>query len=127
MRSSCLRLRKERQAGPKQIQLNEFANQIDQYVSILGWNWKDNGSDMASFVQNTLRLLHKRESISSFFHLGNANCQDGEIDGENFIIDIEIKENTTEQVIKLNELIIKAIHKKNNERKCCQTHISLED
>ena len=66
MRSSCLRLRRERVKGPKSIQLNEFANQLNQYDSVLNWNWKENGTDLASFIGSTLKLIQNRESISTF-------------------------------------------------------------
>ena len=53
--------------GPKNLQLNEFANQLDQYAATLGWDWARNVTDLPNFLENTIRLIHTREDVSTFF------------------------------------------------------------
>ena len=58
------------------IQLNEFANQLDKFNSILGWHWMENEADLPLFIENTLSLIHQRENISTFFHIGDRDCEE---------------------------------------------------
>ena len=75
------------------IQLNEFASQINQYNSVLHWNWMQESADMTSFIENTLRLINSRETISPLFHLGDDDCQQCNRKNENFIFKVDIEQN----------------------------------
>ena len=55
MRSSCLRLRATRGRGPKSLRLIEFTSQLNQYKSMLGWNWMENLTDL--MLEQQLKLL----------------------------------------------------------------------
>ena len=76
MRSSCLRLRATRGRGPKSLRLIEFTSQLNQYQSMLGWNWMENLTDLPKFIENTLKLLDKHENrISECFRIPDLQCQ----------------------------------------------------
>ena len=62
MRSSCLRLNAVRRLGPKRLKINEFTSQLNQYQTVLGWNWHDHASNLPIFIQKTLSLLKVYES-----------------------------------------------------------------
>ena len=127
MRSSCLRLRKERSKGPRMIQLNEFANQLYQYNSILGWNWMENESDLPTFIENTLRLIHKRENLCAHFKMGDKDCQECEKEEECFISKVNNKKLVkAEKAIKIGELIEDVVLKRNMNKKCSHYSITAE-
>jgi hypothetical protein len=52
MRSSCLRLSAQRGYGPKSLKVIEFSSQLDQYQTILGWNWSESVSDIPTFIEH---------------------------------------------------------------------------
>ena len=131
IRSSCLRLRKERKRGPKNIQLNEYANQLDQYMTILNWDCLENLSDFPIFIENTLRLIHTRENISPFFHTEDPNCNNCKHSSESIIIKIEnVKLVESDEALEMKDLIEMALLKRNQNQKCCHkmiTYDNLED
>ena len=128
MRSTCLRLRKEREKGPKMVQLNEFVNQLFQYESLLGWNWRESATDMAKFIENTIRLIHKRETISPYLFLTDDDCQLCKEDISDCILKVDIEQKGNEvQVLTINELIQHAITKRNQIRKCCHVSRKLDE
>ena len=76
MRSSCLRLSAKRGRGPKSLKIVEFISQLNQYLTILGWNWRDNHGDVPSFIEKTFQLLRKYEHrIVTFIGLPDGYCQ----------------------------------------------------
>ena len=76
MRSSCLRLSAPRGYGPKSLKAVEFSSLLNQYQSILGWNWSENVSDIPTFIEKTLELLNKHESkTASLFGIPDVQCQ----------------------------------------------------
>ena len=79
MRSSCLKLRKPREKGPRGLKCYEYICQLDKYESELGWNWKSSNIDLAQFIENTLKLLMKNElSISTNIISTNYQCKNQE-------------------------------------------------
>ena len=101
------------------IQLNEFANQLDQFNSILGWNWMENEADLPSFVENTLRLIHHRENISAFFHTGDKDCEKCDEENDCFITKMDTKQLVKiRAVIEIQKLIEEALLKRNMNKKC---------
>ena len=112
LRSSCLRLRKIREKGPRSIKLNEFVSQLNQFDQELSWNWRENLEDMPTFLENTLRLITKSESkISSFFVHKELQCQLCKQDPNNqtnFIFSVNIKE---KKEITVKDLLEQAILK----------------
>ena len=64
IRSSCLRLRKERVKGPSTIKLCEYVSQLDKYYSVMDWNWYDDSENLSAFIENTLSLILKSEQVS---------------------------------------------------------------
>ena len=93
-RSSCLRLRKTRpKSGPKSLKINEYICQLDQYTSILQWNWRHNKTDLSKFIENTLILISRCEvSIASKYFIQNKQCQKCEGNEEKIIFQIKIDE-----------------------------------
>ena len=68
MRSSCIRLRQVREKGPRCLKPNEYTCQLNQYCSILEWNWREGMADMKNFIENTLTLLARCDKrICSYF------------------------------------------------------------
>ena len=119
IRSSCLRLRKERSKGPKLLQLNEFANQLDQYLSTLNWDWKEHMSDLPDFIENTLRLISFKQDISTLFRTKDKNCIECKQESDGFLIKVESKEKAEdEEILEINDLIQKALLRKNHDKKC---------
>ena len=119
IRSSCLRLRKERFKGPKMLQLNEFVNQLDQYVSFLGWDCLENSTDLPSFIDNTLRLIHRRENFCSVFHLGDDHCEECKKENDFAIIKIKTeKQNSDDEGLEIREIIQKALQERNQNKEC---------
>ena len=58
MRSSCLRLNASRGRGPKGLKISEFSSELDQYQSLLGWNWRHDVQNLPTLVKSTLKLLN---------------------------------------------------------------------
>ena len=76
MRSSCLKLRKPREKGPRSLKSYEYICQLDKYESVLGWSWKSSKVDPVKFIENTLKLLMKSElSIPSHIIMPNYQCK----------------------------------------------------
>ena len=101
MRSSCLRLRATRGRGPKSLKLIEFTSQLNQYQSLLGWNWRESATDMVKFIENTMRLIHKREPISSYLCLANDDCQLCKEDISDCVLKVDIEKNDEEHFVSL--------------------------
>ena len=55
MRSSCLRLRRERNTGPKSLKVNEFTSQLFHF----GDDWRSFSLDLKRFIEVTVNLLIK--------------------------------------------------------------------
>ena len=76
IRSSFLRLKMSRGRGPKSLKVIEFISQLNQYQEFLGWNWRNNMSDIPTFVENTLRLADKDENkVSELFGIPDLKCK----------------------------------------------------
>ena len=61
--------------GPRSLKLNEFASQLGQYESKLGWNWRDGQNDLMMFIRNTLKLLVRYEKkVSSVYGFPKGQC-----------------------------------------------------
>ena len=58
IRSSFLRLRLERKKGPFLIKLNEFICHIDQYQSVLEFDFMQNMDDLVTCIEKTLQLKY---------------------------------------------------------------------
>ena len=98
LRSSCLRLRQEREKGPKTLQLNEYVNQLHQYNSLLGYNWMDDSNSISSFVENTLTLVNTREEIKNNFALGSDDCQECK-KRDGFILKVKVENSCEEKQV----------------------------
>ena len=76
MRSSCLRLNASRGRGPKGLKISEFSSELDQYQSLLGWNWRHDVQNLPTLVKSTLKLLNIHESkTSALFGIPDLQCQ----------------------------------------------------
>ena len=127
MRSSCLRLRQMREKGPRSIKLTEFVSQLNQYESVLQWNWRDNLEDLPTFLEKTLELITKSEikTSVSFVHreIQCENCKKDTNDQSNFIFTVDIEE---QQEITIKSLLEKALVR-NGQEQCVHRLIDLED
>ena len=117
LRSSCLRLRQEREKGPKLLQLNEYVNQLHQYDSLFGYNWRDDSNGISSFVENTLKLINNREDINNNFTLGSNDCQECK-KNDSFILRVKIEDNDNTQDLNIPNLLEKALVQEQQKRNC---------
>ena len=75
MRSSCVRLDSKRGRGPKSLKIIEITSQLNQYQTLLGWNWRENVGDLPNFVEKSLELLNIYESrTSSLIGFPDVQC-----------------------------------------------------
>ena len=123
MRSSCLRLNAVRRLGPKTLKINEFTSQLNQYQTVLGWNWHDHASNLPIFIQKTLSLLKVYESkIPSQFGLLNHQCEkclENQRFPEQIIHQLDTSNSLSEQVNLNVKCLVEVLMKKNALNKCC--------
>ena len=75
MRSSCLRLKKRGQKGPKSLKTYEVLSQLGQF-EIFGLSWKNLVEDMPTFIKQTLSLLcNSNQNIKEQLTPFDVMCQ----------------------------------------------------
>ena len=125
MRSSFLRLRKEREKGPRSLKLNEFISVLNQYDSILQWDWRTNLANLSKFIENTLRLLTNDEKRLETLFIGSTDqceeCYQDKQSTEKFIIKIDPGLLTKQdQVVSIKDLVLEVLRKRDLS-KCCHS------
>ena len=122
MRSSCLRLRKIREKGPRSLKLYEYISQLDQYNSVHGWDWRTNLSNFPKFIENTMKIISRNESSISSSFINKVNqCKQCQQADQTFILDVRIDKNQKEATIK--DLVYKALIQ---QKTCCHQVFNLD-
>ena len=123
MRSSCLRISSVRGRGPKSLKINEFTSQLDQYQSLLGWNWCDNAANIPTFIKNTLKLLEIYEKkMSSLYEISDQQCpacNQIKSFSNQLIHQVDTSDLLKEKENVNLKCLINALMKKNTASQCC--------
>ena len=91
IRSSSLRLRQERKRGPFLIKLNEFICNIDQYQSVLKFDFMQNLYDVVTCIEKTLQLIQQSLGDSIGTSIRRGFCQKCSNSQKNFVSYVNIE------------------------------------
>ena len=103
-------------------------SQLNQYELNVSWDWKNEGTDIISFIENTLKLIMASESsISSKFLMPTYQCKkeqnvDKALNKMIFKVDFDEM-----KVFTMKEIIEKALLQQSCPCECCHNTTSLQN
>ena len=100
IRSSCVRIRKERTSGPKSLKVSEFTNQLFQ----LGEDWRAHSRNLKNFIRLTVNLLIKSDLRLSETFLKVHSTQNSQ--EERIFAEIDIDTKKPSRMSDLVEMVI---------------------
>ena len=130
MRSSCLRLNKKRQMGPKTLKMIEMVSELNQLRSILGWSWKNEIDDITKFIKNVLSLLQYHELyVSNLFGNPSITCkicrQEPACENNNLVNEIDTSHLEASLLRFDLQMILTLLVYKSGTKDCCMQSLSL--
>ena len=128
IRSCILKLNKERRMGPKGIKPQELVSQLWQYEEKLFINWRNQLSDVPTFIESTIKLLKLCEPDGDCFRILNGQCEKCRVtvsDEHKLFIDIPGTE-----ILKIKEVsmknVVDLLIRKLSRSKCCKSNFEAQ-